>query len=395
LVLGLLTTNVAQDGITGTLLRTRRAQDRFFTLGIGVAEMSFLGRFLHWLGVSDTAELESRSEKWAIPGIVLVSALAAVLVNGDRLVGVEQALRLPASARIVDSGDINGIVLDADHRYLYATGHSLERIRRYDLRDPSAKPVEAQIPTGSAQGIEYVPEDREIYVYDEHQRMVKVLDEGLALKRSLAVSDLSAGDPWMIVDRASNTITIASEADEQKGVPLLVMDRLSGKVLDGRREEAGNLLLHPRKSVVFLSFFRRTSGIYAYDLTKRDIVFRANTEQRIDRMTVLPKANEVLAASPMTSRILRFDADTLAPKGHYDSIFGVRVMALDEKRNWLLSGSLANGKVSVLDLATGEEIDSFYLGPWLRTIAVVPETGKAYVSSNGLLYEVTYATRDR
>ena len=90
--------------------------------------------------------------------------------------------------------------------------------------------------------------------------------------------------------------------------------------------------------------------------------------------------------------MLRFDARTLALRGEIKSVFGVRVMAIDSQRDWLVSGSLVTGQIEVQELATGKVLQRIYLGPWLRSIVVDPQTATAYVSANGALYKVPYGT---
>jgi hypothetical protein len=107
-------------------------------------------------------------------------------------------------------------------------------------------------------------------------------------------------------------------------------------------------------------------------------------------MTDVASTNEILLASPAQSRIERYDAATLAPKGYIKSIFGVRVLAIDPLRHILFAGSLATGEVSTSDLATGRQLGRFYLGPWLRTIQVDPAHATAYISANGALYKLRY-----
>jgi hypothetical protein len=100
----------------------------------------------------------------------------------------------------------------------------------------------------------------------------------------------------------------------------------------------------------------------------------------------------VLVTSPIESRVLRFDADTLAPKGYFAALFGVRAIALDEERQLLLCGNIATGHLIVLDLRTGARVSTRYLGPWLRTIELDVPNGTAYVSANGALYVLRYST---
>jgi hypothetical protein len=148
--------------------------------------------------------------------------------------------------------------------------------------------------------------------------------------------------------------------------------------------------LHPSKSLLYLSFFRRTNGIQVYDMSSRERISETRSDARLDRMAFWPVANELLVASPAEARVLRYDADTLEPRGSIEGVIGVRVLAVDTRRDLLISGSLATGGITVHDLKTGRRLSGFYLGPWLRSIRLLEEQGLAYVSSNGALYSVPY-----
>jgi DNA-binding beta-propeller fold protein YncE len=168
------------------------------------------------------------------------------------------------------------------------------------------------------------------------------------------------------------------------------VNRSTGKVVDRRQFEAGNLLLRPDTSRLYLSFFRRSHKLLAYDLRTLSVVDEVPVPQHVDRMAYVAKKNEILLASPAQSRIERFDATSLASKGNLKSIFGVRVLAIDRAHDMLFAGSFATGELSVTDLVTGRELGRFYLGPWLRTIQVDPARSIAYVSSNGAVYSLHY-----
>jgi len=298
---------------------------------------------------------------------------------------------MPGEVRILARGDFNLLDIDPTGRYLYATGHGLDRLRRYDVEDWSSQPLKSDVSTGGAQGFAYDPAASELYVLNlKSKRLIYIDATTLKFKRSIPVPELSPGDPWVVVERNSDTITIASEVDLRTGSPLIVLNRTTGAAHDLRVEEVGNLLVHPTRSLLYFSFFRRNTGIMLYDIQKRAITRQVPTKERMDRMAIWKRSNELLITAPLDSRIIRFNADTLEPKGEIDSIFGVRVIAVDNLRNLLLCGSLATGKVAVVDLNSGHQKGSYYLGPWLRTIVLNEKNGTAYVSSNGALYEIQY-----
>ena len=391
-----LATNLLPDS---PAQQARRLWSRFMYFGVGVAEFFFFRRYVAWAtafrgGVdASPAPIRAAPRLADLPGLVFTGALVALLVGGPRLVGAERALRMPADVEILLRADVNGLALDPGGRYLYVTGHGLQRLRRIDTHDPSQPVVETAVSTGGAQGLSFDPLAGEVYTFNTETRMIQYFDAStLALRREVAVPDISPGDPWIAEDGRTDTVVVASEADERTGSPFVVLDRRSGRVLDRRDVDAGNLLLHPQGSKLYLSFFRNSSSLMLYDLQRRDFVASVPTEPRVDRMAFDPARSEVLLASPLKSRVLRFDAQTLAPRGEIKGAFGVRVIAIDPQRDWMLTGSLATGGFEVQELATAKVVRRIFLGPWLRTIVVDAASSTAYVSANGALYKVPYGS---
>lgn len=369
---------------------------RLMIFAPGVAEFFFLDRFFEWVrSLAGKSPSSGRGVPTGLAACFLAAIAAVCMTNSVWLVRAEQALRMSDEVSLVATGDMNWIDIDANGRYLYASGHGLPHFHRFDL-DNLQKPVlKSAVSTGGAQGFVLDEAAQEIFVFNTITKNLLTLDANtLALKNTLAVPDLSPGDPWIAVDRGTNTATMVSEADIQSGSPFIVTDLGNGLPLDRRQLDAGNLLLHPQRPLLYLSFFRNSNRLMAYDLAHREIVREVPTDARVDRMAYWPSRNELLVASPLESRVLRFNADNLLPIGTLPSIFGVRSLAVDDKRGWLLCGSLSTGMLVVNDLHSGKAVRSFYLGPWLRTIVLHPESGTAYVSSNGALYKVSYDNRD-
>ena len=75
------------------------------------------------------------------------------------------------------------------------------------------------------------------------------------------------------------------------------------------------------------------------------------------------------------SAISRFDSETLQLKGSIGTVFGVRTLAVDPVRNLLLAGSLVSNMLDVIDLETRARVAKYYVGPWLRTIALDSAAG--------------------
>jgi hypothetical protein len=390
--MGLLATNWVPDALLARCSISARTQRTFLRVGAGVSELLFAHRFLHWLRGGSEREGATNGLPALVPGALLVSVVLAVGVRGPWLAGAERSLRSGPEVSIITEGDFNGLGLDASGRYLYASGHGFPRLLRFDLDDLAAPPRQSEAETGGAQGLAYDATAHELLVFNAATKDLLVFEApSLRLSRRVAVPDISPGDPWVAAAPGTNAVAIASEADEQVGVPFVLLDRTTGVVLDRRKEEAGNLLAHPSAPRLYLSFFRRDKGVLAYDVESRRIVARGPTDARIDRLEFDPRRNQVLLASPVEGRILRFDADTLAAVGSLDAVFGVRVMAIDRERDLIFVGSLATGALAAFDLERGKLKQQWYVGPWLRSIVLAPAREHAYVSSNGFLYAIDYS----
>jgi hypothetical protein len=362
-------------------------------VGLGFSELFFFWRHVRWvtwLLREKSLSVSTPRWLWALPGVVIASLMSAFLVNGTGLVPIEQAIRRSPAVRTVARGDFNWIKSDRTHNFLYAVGHGFNHVRMYNISDWSSPPVESEAPTGWTQSFAYSPSTKELYLYDGKDRKLRYFDsQTLQLTRSVDIA-VSPGDTWLAFDDHTNTISVASEADEQVDTPFVVVDRSSGAILDRQNEDAGNLLLDPSKSVEYLSFFRRTSRVKIYDLRKRAILRTAQIGARAERMAILADSNELLITLPPESRVVRLNADTLESKGEIPAAFGVRAIAIDARENLLFCGSIATGELDIIDLSSGKRRARYYLGPWLRTIELLTDRGIAYVSSNGAIYELQY-----
>lgn len=394
-VILVLATNIIPDQITDRFIRNDQTWSRLMIVGVGVAEVLFCRRYIEWLDMLATGRATPRFAFAKVLGVfagfVLTSGMLGVALDYEPLVPLEQRVRISPRVSLIDVGDFNWIELDASKQYLYASGHGLSYLQRYDLTQPAVTPSLSNVPIDGAQSFAYDPNANELYVYNAKTRHLLYIDATtLQLKRELSLPDVSPGDSWIAVDSQSNTLLIVSESDLETGTPFWVLDRSTGTVLDHRDWDAGNLLKHPTKSIVYLSFFRRMPSLIAYDLNECRVISQVPTNSRVDRLAFLNASNELLLALPTESKIAYYDADTLVLKGYRDSTFGVRVLAVDAVRKFLLWGSLATGTIDIFDLTTNRSWASFYLAPWLRTITIDPEHSVAFVSAKGALYKLDY-----
>jgi hypothetical protein len=360
-----------------------------------VSEGLFASRYFSWLKQTVKGMTPAHAEqpaKWL--GAAIAALALAVIVPGQKLVATESAMRAGDDVRMISQSDFNGLAYDAATKTLFATGHGVERALAYDTTNFDAPPRELDTDTGYTQGIEYSAANAELYLYNPGANIIQIFDSNTLAQKRTIPAPVSPGDSWLVYEPISDTLTLSSEADDRHGTPFLTINRTSGEVIDQRTEEAGNIMAHPTAPIVYLTFFRRFIGVMAYDPRTKEIVAKAPTDARMDRMAFDKTHDELLIASPAEGRIQRFDAKTLAPKGAFDSIFGVRVLAIDEAHDEMMVGSLATGKVALMGLSDRKIKRTWFVGPWLRSIVLAPERGVAFISSNGGLYELRYAHRD-
>jgi hypothetical protein len=393
----ILAVNMTPSQVIGPLKQFSRLWNTVMLAAVGFVELFLWREYWHWVrqwvrGLPIDAVGKRRIAS-VIPGLLLTSVVFALLVGAEHLLRFEQRIRMSIGVRVVESGlSFNGLALDPTGTYLFVTGHDLPRLRRYDVRNLSAPPVTSDLETGGAQGLTYDRQTNEIFLFNTVTRQLLRIDATtMSGERVVDLPDLSPGDMWLAVDRTTHTLTVASEADLQIGVPFMVLDRSTGRVLAQADLDGSNLLLHPAKPLLYLTFFRRRDQVILYDLQKRSVTHSGYTGRRANRMAFSRRRNELLVTSPMESRVIRFDADQLSLKGSIRTLFGGRAIAIDETRNLLLCGSLTTGHLVVIDHETGTHLRTYYLGPWLRSIELHIQSGTAYVSSRGALYRVDYA----
>jgi len=345
----------------------------------------------------EARERGRRINAW-LPSVIVAPALAVLLLNGWSLRGLARWLHADQAVQQFATGDFNGLELDAEQGLLFASGHGTNYLLAYNVEALAQPPRKSQMEVGWAQGFYLNSMHRELYVFNERSRTLLVLDtKTLALKKSVPRLDVAPGDSWIVWDGYTDSIIIVSENGVEDGSPFVVVNRATGELLytlrrcGGRVCDPGNILLHPSKPLLYLSFWEK---LLAYDIKLRKIVASIEVDRLwADRMDLTPDQRELLVADPVNSAISRFDSETLQLKGSIGTVFGVRTLAVDPVRNLLLAGSLVSNMLDVIDLETRARVAKYYVGPWLRTIALDSAAGVAYVSSIEGLFRVNYATR--
>ncbi len=343
-----------------------------------------------------------------LSAVILAPALGVPLLDGWNLISLARRLHADKAVQQVATIDLNGVEVDAEQGLLFTNGHGTNHLLAYNLRALDQAPRESEAEVGFAQGFAYNRSDRELYVFNSMSSSLLVLDAmTLALKRSVPGLNLSEGDCFIAIDKHTDAIFIMAEAgwparepgqdEHQTASPIVVVERTTGKPLYALRWcngfcNPGHILLHPDKELLYMGFIDR---VLAYDtkLGRVAAYSKAGNRWMGDRMLLNPDLKELLYPSPLHSAVLRFDAETLEFKGRIRTVFGVRGLAIDSGRNLLLTVSGLTNMLDVIDLKTRKRIATYYVAPWLRTIALDSEAGIAYVSSAMGLFKVDYKAR--
>jgi len=367
-----------------------------FTLAVGVSEIVFLKPFVLWLrdrrtrlGISSNGKARLLADWMA--ALVIVPALAVLPLTSTNLAEFSRILHQDKAVWMFFKGDLNGLDLNRESGVLYADGHGFNHVLAFRILSLDQPPQQSRAETSRAQGLFYNPQRKELYVYNWREQAILILD-GVTLELTdwIKIPALSPGDSWVVWDKFSDDIIVCSEADGRTGVPFVAVNRTSKQVIAVFQMQMGNVLLHPTQPLLYLSGFRRNSEMLAYNTQLHQIVKRVQINPRLDRMAYDRSHNELLIASPLHSTVFQYDADSLQFKGGFKAPFGVRALAIDERRNVLLCGSVATNELEVIDLKTHKVLATYYLGPWLRTIYLDEGNGVAYLTSNGGVYRVEY-----
>ena len=337
--------------------------------------------------------------RWLISAIV-VPAVAVGLINGWSLKRFAQALHRDGAVRQFASLDLDSIAVDPANHLLYASGHGTNYLLAYNTDNLGQPPRASDVATDYAQSFYFSPANKELYVFNEPRHTLLVLAaKTLDLKKTVPNVQMTSGDSRIVYDRYTDTLFIASEGGywgvptDATGYPVAVVSRNSSEPVYTMKDCGGLCIpglidINPRKPIAYLVFPKK---VVAYNTVNRAIggtPFQSSSW--VDGMAFTPDGSELLVGAPLRASILRFDAESLAPKGSIGTVFGVRTLAVDADRNLLLGASLATNMVDVIDLRTMKSVAKHFVGPWLRAISLDTKAGLAYVSSTEGLFVIDY-----
>lgn len=377
-------------------MRGGRWMDLFFLAGVGWCEAFFSQAYVCWL--ADKLRAGSPFKKWSwLSGAIIVPIFWIFILtpyDSQRILTLGEKLHASPAVEKFAEGDFNWIEFNTEHRLLYAVGRGTNYLLAFDTAHLSQPSRRSKTDIGKTQSFAFNPDLQELYVYKAETGELLYLD-ALNLKsfRSVPVTDLSPGDVWVNWQRGTDSITIASEADRETGMPFEMIDRVSGKTIAVIPLPLipTNITFHPDKDILYFNSFRDTY-LVSWDMNSHEVIQRVAISPRTDRLIFSPAYSEVLIASPLEGVILRYDADTLEFKGSIKASYGDRTLTIDPQRNLLVVGNFINNRLQVIDLNTRESVASFYIGPWIRTISLDVEQGIAYVSTVRNLFKVRYTS---
>lgn len=394
----LFAANIMPHGWLSKRIAPGRTMNLVCLAGIGWVEAFFPQAYFLWL--MDQFRAGDSIKKWSWLAGAAAAPLLWVFVlvpfDNQRMLTLGERLHASPSVEKFARGDFNWLELNAEHALLYAVGRGTNHLLAFDVDDLSQPPRRSREDIGKTQSFAFNPMRGELYVYKAESGELVYLDAlTLETLRSAPVPDLSPGDVWVNWQRGTDTITIASEADLETGTPFFVMDRASGRILAALPLPwiPTNVAFHTEKPILYFNSFKDTY-LAAWDMREHKMIAQTETSPRTDRLVYSPAASEVLVASPLEGAILRYDAGTLEFKGRLRTSLGDRTLTIDPQRNLLLVGNFINNQMRVIDLGTFKVVNRFYIGPWIRTIALDTERGIAYVSTVQNLFKVDYAPTD-
>lgn len=390
----ILALNTLPTGWLAKRLSNRRWMSLVFVPLVGWSEAVVPQAYLLWL--LEKFQIRSSIKAWTWLAGIFAAPLIWVFVlipyNNQRILTLGEILHASPAVEKFASGAYNWIEFDPDLDRIFVVGHGTNYLLAFDTKHLNVPPRKSE-DIGKMQSFAYDPVRHEIYAYEAQKKALHYIDAiSLLTTRSIPVEDLSPGDVWVNWQPNTNTMTIASEADYELGSPFVLIDRESGTTLASLPLPwiPTNVTFHTQKDVMYFNSFKDTY-LVAWDLNSQEMLARVETRPSTDRLLFNPLTSEVLVASTLDGEILRYDSGTLEYKGSLDVSIGDRTLTLDTERNLLLVGNFINNRLQVIDLNSQDRIARYYIGPWIRTIALDMQQGIAYVSTVRNLFKVQYA----
>lgn len=366
-----------------------------FLVGVGISEAIFPQSYS--FGLLNLFPKLDQIKKWSwVSGVLIIPLLWVFLLipyDNQRVFTLAEKVHANPAVKKFSTGIYNWIELNPEKNLLYAVGRGTNFLLAFDLDHLDQAPKRSHQDIGKTQSFGFNPDQQELYIYKADTRELLYMDAtSLKVLRSVPIPDLAPGDVWIRWQPLNDSIILSSEADAEIGIPLYMIDRESGEILAGLPYPIypTELTFHPNQLLMYFTSFKATY-LAVWDMQKYQITNQIEVPSRTDRILFSENTNEVWVTVPLSGEILGYDADTLENTKHIKSSLGDRTLSIDYQRNLLFTGNFMNGRLTVIDLSTQKKVASYYLGPWIRTIALNNEKGIAYVSTVRGLFTIKYS----
>lgn len=366
-----------------------------FLVGVGISEAIFPQAYTS--GLLNLFPKLDQIKKWSwVSGVLIIPLLWVFLLipyDNQRVFTLAEKVHADPAVEKFSTGIYNWIELNSEKNLLYAVGRGTNFLLAFDLDHLDQAPKRSHQDIGKTQSFGFNPDQQELYIYKADTRELLYMDAtSLKVLRSVPIPDLAPGDVWIRWQPLNDSIILSSEADAEIGIPLYMIDRESGEILAELPYPIypTELTFHPNQLLMYFTSFKATY-LAVWDMQKYQITNQTEVPSRTDRILFSENTNEVWVTVPLSGEILGYDADTLENTKRIKSSLGDRTLSIDYQRNLLFTGNFMNGWLTVIDLSTQKKVASYYLGPWIRTIALNNEKGIAYVSTVRGLFTIKYS----
>lgn len=143
--------------------------------------------------------------------------------------------------------------------------------------------------------------------------------------------------------------------------------------------EIWRLHLDPERGELFVL---SSMSIYVLRTDDLSLIRQAHLPAKAFDMELDLPRNRILVGLPSAFRLLSINRETMKIQTSYRVPAGIRALAIDEERKLLFLGYIS-GLLEIRSLSDFQLINQVRLIPWLRRIAVIPETGTLAANGRG------------
>lgn len=285
----------------------------------------------------------------------------------------------PAAQLILPEKDLYEVIVDPVARRVITT-YKNTFLRKpayvFNLDKPGA-PRTVLIPSPEIEDLALDPEGRRIYhvLRDSNDILTLDADTLRPIARHTGLPNLPGSTEVEYASELNKVFTICERTY------VGVVDLNTGRA-DFRAIGYGAPILYDRHNRLLYVSHRPDNSpalVEALDPRSLAVVYRAEAPLP-DKMALSTRRNELYLADPHTGTVWALRTPRLELLRKISTQFGVRPMAVDEDRGWLLTVSVVTGYLEVIDLESGRTLQQHYVGKYARKIALDPVTRQAFIT---------------